>query len=686
MILTRLTRWALRAAARRWPADQREELYREWQAEDAHLESRPGTAGQRLGFAFSLLTSPPVRDAAGVPRGWAEARTGLSPAAALIIAALFGLGVVQFAGSLLFPMLDLLGIENHDWIWPGGQVIINGVVLALWCAPVGWWLGRRLPMARDGRLGTAGPAMLAPFTALPALLVPPSGGEGPLIPSLITALAVGTWTVLTVLLGRAVAAPSRRSGTTLLVLAGVPVIAVTAAVAATIPVLIERGTVAARAALLLGDPELILRADEYGLVPYTGGYVWQLIAYGWFAVLYGRRAAAAPDRPIRLTETETETPAAGPRPTTSPVLLGAGLTAVLAGVLTWAYTVTILTPAMPVMASRAPMPGGDGEIYLWVAELRWTAILLAALGMLVATADRRSAPRAAALLAAGLLGTESVLLISGLIVTGDTEAGPLAGGAGLRVALLVAAAVIAASWALAGRAPAPATAARVRVTAVAIAASALGPFLFMQSTPGENHEFMPLGLPVTTAVIAVGLVLLGTVTGAATSRTRLHPVVITLLVVVPAGAVAGLSVLLGNGSDDSAAGLGMMLGLPLAVVVTALLRRHRPRRRGRTALIWTLLTVAAVPATVAVIYLAILLSFVPTILFQIDGTGYPADGISVVPGTVLMLLPAAVWVAARAGGTPPVAAVPGPDRPEPDPSGPGPIPDPPATVPVRTGA
>ena len=70
MILTRLTRWALRTASRRWPAELREELYREWRAELAHLESRPGTAGERLGFALSLLASPPVRDAAGVPRGW----------------------------------------------------------------------------------------------------------------------------------------------------------------------------------------------------------------------------------------------------------------------------------------------------------------------------------------------------------------------------------------------------------------------------------------------------------------------------------------------------------------------------------------------------------------------------------------------------------------------------------------
>ncbi|HWS32129.1 MAG TPA: hypothetical protein VN408_05225, partial [Actinoplanes sp.] len=188
MILTRLTRWALLAAARRWPADIRAELHAEWQAEVTYLEGQPGTAGRRLGFALSLLTSPPVRDAAGVPRGWAEARSGISPAVALMVAALFGIGVNQFANSLLFPVLDMLGIEDYDWIWPVGTTVVNGIALALWCVPVGWWLGRRLPMARDGRLGAAGPAVLAPLAVLPALFVPAYGGEGPLLPSLVTVL------------------------------------------------------------------------------------------------------------------------------------------------------------------------------------------------------------------------------------------------------------------------------------------------------------------------------------------------------------------------------------------------------------------------------------------------------------------------------------------------------------------
>ncbi|GAA1635281.1 hypothetical protein [Actinoplanes couchii] len=642
MILTRLTRWALRAAARRWPADLRAELLHEWLAEIAYLEGRPGTTGRRLGFALSLLAAPPVRDAAGVPRGWAEARSGLSPALALVFAGLFGLGVSQMANLLFFPVFDLLGMDDYGWIWPAGQLISHGVALALWCVPVGRWLGRRLPMNRDGRLGVTGPAVLAPVAMLPALLVPASGGEGPLIPSLSTLIGLVTWTVLTALIGRTMVGAGRTT-TAGLALGAVPLAALVSAALATVPLLIQQGRAAAGASLLLGNLDLI-EPDRTGMIVFTGALIGPFIAYGWLAVLYGRRAAAAPDRPIRFTEPVAEQgPADLP-----PVLLGAGLTALLAGVLTWAYTVTYLTPAMPLMSAVAPMPGGDGELYLWVAELRWTAILLAALGVLTATANRRSAGRAAILLGAGLLGTEAVLL-----------PGEFTGASGLRIALLAAAVVIAAAWSLAGHpvAGAAVRVVRVRVTAAAITAVAIGPMLYAQSTPAENHEFMPIGLPITTAAVAVALVLLGTGTAVATSRYPLPWPVAALLVAGPAAGLAGLGVFLGNGVNDTVAGTAILAGLPLAVLLAALLRIHRPRRRGRTALLWTMFALAGVPGTMVLLYAGVgLLMFVPNILFSIDSSGYPADGLSVVPGSALLILPAAIWFAGRSGGTAPLSA------------------------------
>ncbi|WP_433790559.1 hypothetical protein [Actinoplanes sp. CA-252034] len=731
MILTRLTRWALRAAARRWPADLREDLHREWLAELSHLEQQPGRAGARLGYAVSLLTSPPARDAAGVPRGWAEARSGISPAAALMLAALLGIGVVRAVRSLAQLGFEAAGWETPMWWHLHGAVVVNAAILTLWCGPLAWWLGRRLPMARDGRSGVAGPALLAPLAVVPALLVG-DVGEGPLIPHLTTGIGVVAWVVLTALTGAA-AARSRRPAAIALVLAGVPAVAAAATALATVPVLISQGGEAARASLLMSFGTEALRPDDTGSIVYTGGLAGTFLAYGWLAVLYGRRAATAPERPLRYdgapatgpvgerspsasgagSSVAGEGPAfvAGPGSGSSPLGAGAGgggsplgggrplfgggrplfgggrprlggeepphaagrpmfpfpvliagVVATLAGVLSWAYTVTYLTPAMPVMSAAAPMPGGDGEIYLWVAELRWAAALFTALGMLVATADRRSAFRAAAVVAAGLLATESVLLnheVTGL--------------SGLRIALLAAAAVIGLGWTLAGRVAESVT--RTRTTAAAIAAAGLGPILFGQGTPPENHPFMPLGLPLTTVVVAAGMVLLGVVTAVATGAHRLHPIGAVLLVALPPAAVAGFGVFLGNGATDGTSGFGLVLSVPFAVLVTAVLRRHRPRRHGRTALTWALLTVAGLPASVVLVIAAMMpLSFAADLLFAVDGTGYPADGISMLPGAALILLPAAVLLAARPGDAPETGTAPAP----------GPQPQPAATVVTET--
>ncbi|SDT81323.1 hypothetical protein [Actinoplanes derwentensis] len=674
MILTRLTRWALRTAARRWPDGMREELLREWQAELTHLEQRPGTAGRRLGFALSLLTSPPVRDAAGVPRGWAEARSGLSPAVILMLAAIVGLGLTEAGQSYWFTLFSTFGDDSYGW-WLRGTAIADAVVLTLWAVPIGFWLGRAQPMARDGRLGTAGPAVLAPLAMVPALVLPGISGDMRLTPTMETVLGVLAWTALSMVLGRA-AVRAGRTRAVLLALAGVPLVATCAAALATVPLLITQGRDAAVASLILSGSSGI-QPDAQGWIIQTGVMIGPFLAFGWLAAVYGLRAAAAPERPIRAT-TAADSPvrpavasgsplpvsgeAVAPEerawPALPAVVPGAGLVAVLAGVLAWAYTVAYLTPAILVMAATAPMPGGDGEIFLWIAELRWTAILLTVLGAVIATAGRRSMPRAAILLAVGLFAAESVLLSHRIL-----------GAGGFRIALLTAAVLITAAWALAGPAL-PGIAAgvdRSRTAAAAIAAVGLGPLLYFQNTPPENHEFMPLGLPVTTVGVAAGLVLLGMITAAATSPRRPHPLVIALLVVVPIGLLVGLGVYFGNGASESFAGAGIALGLPLAVLVTALVRRHRPRRRGRTALLWSSLAVAAVPATIVLLYAAImLLAFVPEILFKIDGTSYPADGLSVVPGAALLVLPAAVWLAGRPGGAPTTAPGPQPDSgPEP---------------------
>ncbi|WP_033346338.1 hypothetical protein [Catenuloplanes japonicus] len=90
-------------------------------------------------------------------------------------------------------------------------------------------------------------------------------------------------------------------------------------------------------------------------------------------------------------------------------------------------------------------------------------------------------------------------------------------------------------------------------------------------------------------------------------------------------------------------------GLPLAVVVVALLRRDRPRARFRTAALWTALTLAAVPAHVVVLLAAVIpLSFVADIVFSIEG--YEPGLFSLVPPALAMMLPVALLAASGPDG------------------------------------
>ncbi|WP_344254738.1 hypothetical protein, partial [Actinoplanes campanulatus] len=292
--LTRLTRWALRTAARRWPAELREELYREWEAELAYLETRPGSAARRLGFALSLLASPPARDAAGVPRGWAEARPGIGPVAALFLVALIGAGLPGLAGQFLSLLLDSLAID------PGGtDRLVDGAVRALWCLPMAWWLGRRLPMSRTGRFGAATPAVLAPLAVLPALPAPATPGMGLMALSSTTVVGALAWTALTSFTGWA-GVRSGRAGA-LVLIAGVPMAAVATTALSTIPVLARYGWDAAVASMLMGDWAGMYEPGTDWFV-LTGWTFPVYLVYGWFAVLYGLRAATAPERPVRLRE------------------------------------------------------------------------------------------------------------------------------------------------------------------------------------------------------------------------------------------------------------------------------------------------------------------------------------------------------------------------------------------------
>ncbi|MEV6349648.1 hypothetical protein [Actinoplanes sp. NPDC051851] len=588
-------------AARRWPAELRDELAAEWHAELAAAES----GRQALGFALSLLMSPPLKDRSGAPRGWAETTGALTPAAALVVTGMLTIGVAQVAEMLT----GMIGIDSYATTW--SATLASGLLTALWCVLAGRWLGRRMPLEGGTRF--------APLLLVPAILAPTFAEmDATYLTGQLIGLAI--WVPGMIFIGR---------GRPAVVLA-TPLVGALAAVAATVPMIVSDGgdLHGMVASLLVREPPAEYMVIEDGLSSrafyYLGPWAVTLCTFGLLAWAYTK--SSLKPLPRRMTAVAID----GPR-TLPPLVVSVGVGCVALSVIAWAYTLAILSPAMPGVSATAPMPGGDGEIYLWVAELRWTAIILTVLGLVIAVADRRRVLPAAAVLGVLLFAANGVLVRLGV-----------AGAGGLRVALVAGAVAVGLSWIIAGTALSSDYAARVirrRVTTGAMIAGACGPLILTQGTPGVNHPFLPAGLTITTTGLAVLGVLLALIPAVVVSgRTRAAWLIALPLAVA---LVAGLAPVDPGVEDSGYALLGGLIGVPLSVVVLGLMR-------GRRVIRWGLLTVAAVPLSAVLWYGAIFVAgMVPDLLFASEGLGYPADGLSAVPGAVLLMLPFAALASTR---------------------------------------
>ena len=635
----RFTRWCLARAARRWPAGLRDEMHAEWLAELAALEADRATAGQRLRFAVSLAAAPPVRDATGVPRGWGESIAPSGNVIGLLVAALITLAVSAYSHSLAFRLLDLAGVSpSAEWL----TALASAVITLAWCLPAGRWLGRRWPLARTGRFGDAGPAALAPVAFAPmALLGALPDGELSYLLGVLAGLVIWAGGIAWIGIG-AIRAATRIRAAGLMVL-GVPLVSALAAVVSSVPFALSSRDAPATmlASLTYGPPppefEEIVDGLSSRAFYYQGPWALTLACFAAFTLAYGfgalrPRPGPAPVREKAQTADQTV------------AVVVAGAAALALGVIGWAYTLAVLTPGMRDVSAAAPMPGGDGELYMWTAELRAATILLATLGMLVATADRRFGPAATLVAGAGLTVANAVL-----------HRMELTGPGGLRLALLVGVVPVLAGWAVAGRSQhgrSPGVARR-RVTVGVVVAAAVLPLIMLQGTPGVNHPFLPAGLLVTTIGLAVAGILLAVVPALALSRHRVPAWAAGALIGIP----VALTVLAGvipppmNDDDTGPGSYAAFLALPLAVGCLALLRLHRERRPGRTRAIWIWLAVAALPGTlIIVIGGGLLLSFVPNLVFDLDGSGYSFDGLSFIPGAATLMLPLAALAAARIDG------------------------------------
>lgn len=650
----RLAEALLRLAARRWPASVREEQAREWSAELHALRSEPGTsaAARALGqlrFAFSLAAASPVDDESGVPRGWREglpeAGRALQPLAVLVLFGVLatgpGAGIFRAVGEWL---LGLAGVPVGSPA--GGPVVIaSSLPPLLVFTAVAWWLGRRMPprWAGPGPTGSAartGAAAVALAVAFAVLVVGTQSGNGLDDSALLAvslSIAAVVWVLLTTALVMTVVRLSVRRRwwlpAALVALAGTPLVVELAVAAAALP-----GAVAAGAGLpeALRWPATLLSGEAFAgdagswtqtpqgiaLFNTTNAFPLHLLTLTGLAVGHG--LGAARPRPRVPAPLPAPAQASLRLPTAAAVT---GVTAMLAGLLSWAYSLAILTPAMPLVGQTAPMPGGDGELYMWVAELRWGAITLAALGLLLAAADRRATPLAAA--------AQTVVL---LIADGFLARAEAAGPSGLRTALAVAAVTAALSWRVAGAGGrgADALVARRRLGWTAVAAACCGPILLAQGTPEVNHPFLPAGLAITTAALAAMLTATAGHAAAAARPAPLRPATLAAIGIGPALLLGAFGASTGAGVPNAVTMAGMLLAVPMTVLAVAVMRAPRPRSRAGAA-VWIILVLTSPLLSILVIVGSLMLStFVSNVLFAVAGSSWAADGLSLLPGAVVL--------------------------------------------------
>ena len=188
----RLARSMVTAAARRWPADLREELAREWHAE---LDSL-GPSWRGLTFAASLAASPAVEEADEEPATWSQRCAGWAralsvPAAlTLLAAALFNAvhlaqgrfgalagGVVLAAAAAAMAAVGgrattrrvvLLGAAGYAFLLAGNQVAVMPFMgwIDVGPAVLAWTILTAATIRLSTRLLAAGRDLLAGLAAV----------------------------------------------------------------------------------------------------------------------------------------------------------------------------------------------------------------------------------------------------------------------------------------------------------------------------------------------------------------------------------------------------------------------------------------------------------------------------------------------------------------------------------------
>jgi hypothetical protein len=489
--LTDLTDACLRAAARRWPADVRDDLAREWAAELGALERQHGTGWRRLAFAVSLAVTPLSYDEDGAPRGgweWLRAGTPLRSASRLLFAGAFGLGVAIAVGMAIGTLIDYRA-DHDDTYWVLARTLTSAVTAVLmtgYAVVAGRWAGGGAAPEPGpaGSLGLAATAVL-PFTVLfPFFLTVRTDQAFPV--SLLVTLA---WTVASLALVAATvraAAAGRRTRARVVAWAGVPLVATLSGVS----LLVARGPEAS-AYLVVGMADVACF-----VLPWT-------VCTVAFARVAVRRWSApmtsvAPQPEPRIADPVTGAPVWW-RVTPQRALLAA-LAAVAAAV--WAVGVTVWQPlSEPAHFADAT---GENNTY-WARELRWGALVAVVLLLIVYVRGDRRATRGV------LLGGVAWLAIDLQLDRFDPASGT------------VALAIVAAVAAIAGCAAAGAVTAVPRpqvLLTVATVAAVMSSLTTITESPTDVEPALNLGSAIVGSLLAAVAVAAAVRAAGSVGRTR----------------------------------------------------------------------------------------------------------------------------------------------------------------------
>ncbi|HZE40646.1 MAG TPA: hypothetical protein VE172_17725 [Stackebrandtia sp.] len=648
--IDRLTDEFLKLAARRWPADVRDERRREWSAEIYYLRhdsgrSRSGRAWAQLRYAFSLAASPPVGDENRVPRGWRELlpRLGrrLWP-----VAAMFGMGVICRIIGWMLPNVIITatapapGAGFSDRFAPlsivAGMTVL-AVEVGLFCW-LGVLVGRRLPLipGSGGPLAHARSAAVATIALGAGALAVDAIAQSPFIgdPNVIIKWtwlyapliwAIAFWPVpwLAVTLTRRGGPRVGRLGAAL---AGSAVLGLT--IAATLVIDPSDRTVYPDQANTFS--RLMSNMDVLAPLVIASGFVL------WYAIT-SRRAT-----PLESVARPPLSVAGREFPRHRAIV---GLSCVVLGLAVWAVDLAYATPE----GVRQEMVA-ESQFVFWASELRHASILVIGLGLALALVGRGRPMPAATVAGAALLTTDTIM-----------DAANREGWRGLVGAVAIGGCVVATAWWL-GRTLqiAPPDAARVRraYIGIAVTAAMCAPVILVQSSKPEGSA-APVVFPASTTTITVTMAAIAGVCAQAArrrqTRTRDTYLVLAIPVVLlgAAGAASGTAVIdiferFNLGAFNMGA-FGAFLCVPFSVYTVAVIWWERVRRPATAAVIWGLIGLTGVAVTLAAILVfGITLSFlIAAPLMRLQGAGYPADGGAVLPGMFILAVTCAVVTAFR---------------------------------------